>query len=325
MQVKRIAECPPWSILQYFRPSLSYHLSLRSLFFSIFEWPLKTGFTVVLYYSLVTGRRDTVWWAVLSGSGLSTTRDTSWTVLSRMCNSSWHSQSVCTWWYNKTGELKTILYSQYRGSYMGAHVLLNLWDELGKRGKMRGLLKKQLILLFCSKFNEFNNTRVHMLDSIYHMALKLLWNHIFGMKMLEFCHYACNAVMDVMTKHADLISSYLIYQVAYLMSECFIRLLAWYQTAYFISECCLNTRTLAWYQPVYLILDYLPDIRLLTLHQNAYLISACLLDTRRLTWFQNALDISLITWYQNAYLVSACLLDIRMLTWYWSAYLMSGF
>ena len=31
MQVKSIAECSKWSILQYFRPSLSYHLSLRSL------------------------------------------------------------------------------------------------------------------------------------------------------------------------------------------------------------------------------------------------------------------------------------------------------
>ena len=32
MQVKRIAECSKGSILQYFRPSLSYHLSLRPLF-----------------------------------------------------------------------------------------------------------------------------------------------------------------------------------------------------------------------------------------------------------------------------------------------------
>ena len=31
MQVKSIVECSHWSILQYFRPSLSYHLSLRSL------------------------------------------------------------------------------------------------------------------------------------------------------------------------------------------------------------------------------------------------------------------------------------------------------
>ena len=34
------------SILQYFRPLLSYHLSLKSLFLSIFEWP----FTEVLLY-----------------------------------------------------------------------------------------------------------------------------------------------------------------------------------------------------------------------------------------------------------------------------------
>ena len=32
MQVKSIAECSKGSILQYFRTSLSYHLSLRSLF-----------------------------------------------------------------------------------------------------------------------------------------------------------------------------------------------------------------------------------------------------------------------------------------------------
>ena len=32
--------------MQCFRPSLSYHLSFRLGFLSIFEWPLKTGFTV---------------------------------------------------------------------------------------------------------------------------------------------------------------------------------------------------------------------------------------------------------------------------------------
>ena len=38
------------SILQYFRPSLSYHLSLRPNVLSIFEWPFKTGFTVPQIY-----------------------------------------------------------------------------------------------------------------------------------------------------------------------------------------------------------------------------------------------------------------------------------
>ena len=46
MQVKGIAECSKGSILQYFRPSLSYHLSLRFLFSLFFEWPLKTGFSL---------------------------------------------------------------------------------------------------------------------------------------------------------------------------------------------------------------------------------------------------------------------------------------
>ena len=41
MQVKSIAECSKGSILQYLRPSLSYHLSLF-----VFEWPFKTGSTV---------------------------------------------------------------------------------------------------------------------------------------------------------------------------------------------------------------------------------------------------------------------------------------
>ena len=51
---------------------------------------------------------------------------------------------------------------------MSAHVLLNLSNELGKRDKMRGLS------LFHNEFNKFNNTRARMLDSIYHMTLRLL-------------------------------------------------------------------------------------------------------------------------------------------------------
>ena len=44
-QVKSIAECSKGSILQYFWPSLSYHLSLRCCFV-YFEWPFYTGLTV---------------------------------------------------------------------------------------------------------------------------------------------------------------------------------------------------------------------------------------------------------------------------------------
>ena len=52
---------------------------------------------------------------------------------------------------------------------MSAHVLLNLLNELGKRDKMRGL--PSILSLFR---NEFNNTGAQMLDSIYHMTLRLL-------------------------------------------------------------------------------------------------------------------------------------------------------
>ena len=52
----------------------------------------------------------------------------------------------------------------YRGSYMDAHVLLNLLNELGKRDKMRGL--PSILSLFRNEFNKFNNTGARMLDSI---------------------------------------------------------------------------------------------------------------------------------------------------------------
>ena len=59
-----------------------------------------------------------------------------------------------------------------RGSYMSAHVLLNLLNELGRRDKMRGL--PSILSPFRNEFNKFNNTRARMLDSIYHMSLRFL-------------------------------------------------------------------------------------------------------------------------------------------------------
>ena len=58
---------------------------------------------------------------------------------------------------------------------MSAHVLLNLLNELGKRDKMRGL--PSIFSLIRNEFNKFNNIGVRMLDSIYHVTLKLLCNH----------------------------------------------------------------------------------------------------------------------------------------------------
>ena len=65
---------------------------------------------------------------------------------------------------------------------MSAHVLLNLLNELGKRDKMRGLPSS--LSLFRNEFNKFNNTIARILDYIYHMILRLLWNLISGVKTL---------------------------------------------------------------------------------------------------------------------------------------------
>ena len=73
-------------------------------------------------------------------------------------------------------------YFKNRGSYRTAHVLLNLLNELGKRDKMRGLPSS--LSFFRNEFKKINNKRVRMLDYIYHMTLRLLWNLIFGVKML---------------------------------------------------------------------------------------------------------------------------------------------
>ena len=57
---------------------------------------------------------------------------------------------------------------------MGANVLLNLLNELGKRDKMRGL--PSVLSLLRDEFDKFNNTRARMLQSIYHMTNTLKSN-----------------------------------------------------------------------------------------------------------------------------------------------------
>ena len=57
-------------------------------------------------------------------------------------------------------------------TYKSAHVLLNLLKKFGKRDKMQGL--PSILSLFRNEFNKFNNTIAQMLDSIYHMILRLL-------------------------------------------------------------------------------------------------------------------------------------------------------
>ena len=78
----------------------------------------------------------------------------------------------------------------YKGSYMSAHVLLILLNELGKRDKMRGL--PSILSLFRNEFNEFNNTRVRMLDSFYHMT-NTLKSHFWRKNgiILSLCTQRC--------------------------------------------------------------------------------------------------------------------------------------
>ena len=67
---------------------------------------------------------------------------------------------------------------------MSVHVLFNLLNELGKRDKLQGL--PSILSLFRNEFNKFNITRARMLDSIYHMTLRLLRNLILALKRYNF-------------------------------------------------------------------------------------------------------------------------------------------
>ena len=78
---------------------------------------------------------------------------------------------------------------------MSAQVLLNLLNKLGKNDKMRDF--PSILSLFHNELNKFNNKGAQMVDSIYHMTLKLLKNHIFDLKTSRFCHLLCSVIMVV--------------------------------------------------------------------------------------------------------------------------------
>ena len=61
---------------------------------------------------------------------------------------------------------------------MSAHVFLNFLNELKKSDKMRGL--QRILSRFRNEFNKFNITGAEVIDSVYHMPLRLLWNLIPG-------------------------------------------------------------------------------------------------------------------------------------------------
>ena len=58
----------------------------------------------------------------------------------------------------------------------------------------------EYFITFRNEFNKSNNTGPRMLDSIYHMTLKLLKIRIIGVKMsIFFFHILRNVIMDVIT------------------------------------------------------------------------------------------------------------------------------
>ena len=58
----------------------------------------------------------------------------------------------------------------HRGSYISAHVLLNLLNELGKKIRCKALPSN--LSVFPKSLYKFNNTGARMQDSNYHMTLK---------------------------------------------------------------------------------------------------------------------------------------------------------
>ena len=83
--------------------------------------------------------------------------------------------------------------------------------QVGGRDKIRGL--PSILSLFRNSFNKFNNTKARMLDSIYHMALKLIKNHFFGMKMSRYCHLLRKCyIIDVITLRYEICKPLVVYR-----------------------------------------------------------------------------------------------------------------
>ena len=67
---------------------------------------------------------------------------------------------------------------------------------MGKRDKMQGLLS--ILSLFCNRFYKFNSTGAQILDSIDHMTMKLLFNHILR-ENTKISPCICLDIADVIT------------------------------------------------------------------------------------------------------------------------------
>ena len=107
-----------------------------------------------------------------------------------------------------------------RGSYMSAHVLLNLLNELVKRDKMRGL--SSILSLFRNKFNKFNNTRTRMLDFFLSYDIKTTLKSHFWRKnviILSLCTAHCYGRHNVSRKSCKQLVVYRFYCMALFHSQ----------------------------------------------------------------------------------------------------------
>ena len=87
---------------------------------------------------------------------------------------------------------------------MSAHVLLNLFNKLGKIDQMRGL--PSTLSLFRSELNKFNNTRAWMLDSILSYDIKITLKSHFCRKniiILTLCTQHCYGRHNVSQKSVN--------------------------------------------------------------------------------------------------------------------------
>ena len=105
----------------------------------------------------------------------------------------------------KTRSKLKVLVWRHRGSYMSAHVLLNLLNKIGKKIRCKALLS--ILLVFPDEFNKFNNTGARMQSSIYQMTLKSHFICKIYTKMSQYRHqkmwrfYGCQHITLQRTMH----------------------------------------------------------------------------------------------------------------------------
>ena len=66
---------------------------------------------------------------------------------------------------------------------MSVQVSFNLFNELGKRDKMRGWMR--IVSLLSNEFNKFNNTEARMLDYNYHIVGRESKTRIFNFYIFQ--------------------------------------------------------------------------------------------------------------------------------------------